>query len=625
MTRLRPVSLGPRGVQVSREGDGSIVLRSPFPLAPYPRTLSERLRHWAAVAGDRIFLAERDAAGGWRTLNYRDTLASVRRVAQALLDRRLSPQRPVLILSGNGIEHALLGLAAMHVGIPYASLSTSCSLLSTDFARVRHASRIMTPGLVFADHGARYAGALDAATTVGTELVVSHDPPPGQPVRLFAELLDAEATAVVDEAASRVDADTVAKILFTSGSSAAPKGVINSQRMLCGNQQMHLQAWPFLAEKPPVIVDWAPWSHTFGANAVFNAALYNGGTLHIDSGRPTPEEIGESVRNLTDIRPTVFFGVPVVFQMLLPHLERNTYFRERFFSRLDMMFYAGATLPPKLWDRLRQLAVDTCGERILMTTGMGATEVGATLTTANWDADRAGAIGLPLPGVELKLVPSGGKLELRARGPTIMPGYWRQPELTAKAFDDDGWYCLGDAVKFMDPLAPEQGLMFDGRLAENFKLITGTWVNVGPLRVLANDHFAPLVLDLIICGEDRDEIGALVFVNPECCRELAGGAAGAVAGDIVTHPAVIREFQRRLDQLFSAGTATSNRVARAILIADIPRGFELTDKKTLSHNVVLQGRKPEIVELYSAANSSRVLVAQGRATGSNIADRQYPE
>ncbi|WP_096701488.1 feruloyl-CoA synthase [Magnetospirillum sp. 15-1] len=608
MTEIQRIKLGPRGTKIVRLADGRVFLRSPEELGAYPKRYTERLEYWAKEAGDRVFLAERDETGGWKKITFREAFAAVRCIAQSLLDRGLSPDRPVLILSGNHIDHALLGLGAMHVGIPYIPLSPGYSLLSTDYARVRHVVNLTTPGLVYASNGDIYQKAIAATVPDTTEVVVSHSPIPGRATTLFSDLVSMVPTEAVDAAAARVDGATIGKILFTSGSTSMPKGVINSHGMMCSNQQMTVQAWPFLTEKPPVLVDWAPWNHTLGSNKTFGIALYCGGSMYIDHGRPTPEEFHVTAKNLAEIAPTVYFSVPIFYQILVAHLEKDPLLRQNFFSRLDMMFYAGATLPVGVWNDLQRLMREGGGKPVMTISAFGATETGPLTIADTWDAGQPGVLGLPVPGVHLQLVPNGRKLELRIQGAAITPGYWRQPELTEKAFDKDGWYKTGDAVRFVDPDNPDKGLMFDGRLTEDFKLITGTWVSVAPLRTLANSILSPLVRDVVVVGHDREEVGLLIFPELEVCREFASLPVGMTAADIYASMPVRREFQNRLDQIAAAGTSSSNRIVRVYLIPDPAAEGEMTDKRTISLGLVLERRTAEIEELYSPHPSVRVLL-----------------
>ena len=608
---LRAVKLGPADVAVERRGDGAILLRSPHPLPPYPRNLTERLVHWAKAAPDRVFLAQRDASGGWRTLSYAQTFSQVRAIAASLLQRDLSPERPIAILSGNDIEHALLGLAAMHVGIPYAPISVPYSLLSQDFKKLKTIIDILTPGLVFAADGEAFARAIAATVLESIEIAVTANPPPGRQAALFAGLAATQPTAAVEAAHSKVGPATIAKILFTSGSTGQPKGVINTQLMLCANQAMIRCGMVFAAEEPPVLVDWPPWNHTFGGNHDFGFVLDNGGSFYIDEGRPLPGAIEATVRNLRDIAPTIYLNVPKGFEMLLPYLRSDAALRERFFSRLKVLFYAGASLAQHVRDELQELAIAATGERIMFLSSLGSTETAPAALACSWESERTGNIGLPLPGVELKLVPRDGKFDARLKGPNITPGYWRSPALTAQAFDEEGFYMIGDALKFADPDDPAKGLLFDGRLAEDFKLATGTWVSVGPLRAEFIAHCAPLVRDVVLAGAERDDVTALIFPDLDACRTLAPDPAGnAGMADLVADLRVRAAFGRLLDGLADPKRGTSRRVVRAILLADPPSLDigEMTDKGSINQRAVLAHRAGLVEELYADPPPPHVIV-----------------
>ena len=610
---LRPVRLGAPDAVLEREASGVIHIRTAQVLAPYHRTLSEPLEHWAKAAPDRAFLAQRNADGGWRTLSYAQVLHEVCRIGAALLQRGLSAERPIVILSGNDIEHALLALAAMHVGIPYAPISPAYSLLSTDFSKLRMILDLLTPGLVFANDGGPFARALSATVPDAIELVVTRNPLGGRKTTLFSELAGADDTGVA-AARAAVTPDTIAKFLFTSGSTGQPKAVINTHRMLCSNQAMLTASFRFVADAPPVVVDWLPWSHTFGGNHNFNMVLVNGGSLYIDEGNPTPPGVPKTVRNLRDIAPTIYFNVPKGYEALVPHLRADETLRKNFFSRLKVLFYAGAGLNQTTWDDLTELAVATTGERIIFLSSLGSTETSPLALACSWDFDRPGNIGLPSPGVELKLVPSDGKLEARLRGPHITPGYWRQEDLTRAAFDEEGFYRIGDALKFVDPTDPAKGLLFDGRIAEDFKLSTGTWTSVGPLRARFIDFFAPYVRDVVFAAPDRDDIAALVFPDVEACRRLAGLGPDATPAAIVGDARVRAEFAGRLSRLAALSPGTSTRVERAILMAEPPSmdKSEATDKGSINQRAVLKNRAALVEELYASPRSARIIAAMDK-------------
>jgi feruloyl-CoA synthase len=606
---LRAVRLGAPDAVVERVADGTIHIRAAQPLGNYHDTLSEPLQRWAREAPERVFLAQRGADDQWRKLSYAEVLDKVQRIGAALLRRGLSAERPIAILSGNDIEHALLALAAMHVGVPYTPVSAAYSLLSSDFGKLRMIMELLTPGLVFAIDGGAFGRAIAAAVPQSAELVVTRNPPADREATLFANLRGAEDAAGVAAAQARVSPDTVAKFLFTSGSTGTPKAVINTQRMLCANQAMIAAGFCFIADEPPVVVDWLPWSHTFGSNHNFNMVLTNGGSLYIDDGNPTPPGVPKTARNLREIAPTIYFNVPKGYEALIPHFRADETLRKTFFSRLKVLFYAGAGLNQTTWDDLTQLAIETTGERIVFLSSLGSTETSPLALACSWDFDRAGNIGLPSPGVELKLVPNEGKLEARLRGPHITPGYWRQDHLTREAFDTEGYYKIGDALKFADPTDPLKGLLFDGRIAEDFKLATGTWASVGPLRARFIDHFAPYVRDVVLAGPDRDEIAALVFPDIEACRKLAGLGADAKPDAIVADPRVRTTFTDLLAKLAAMSAGSSMRVARAILMAQPPsmdKG-EATDKGSINQRAVLNNRAVMVDELYATPLSSRVI------------------
>jgi feruloyl-CoA synthase len=565
--------LAPAEVEVERRADGCVVLRSPRPLPPPARCVTAWLTRWADAAPDRTFVAEREG-DGWRALTYRDALDAVRRIGQALLDRGLGPDRPVAILSDNGVDHALLALAAMHVGVPVAPISPAYSLMSKDFGKLAHVMALVRPGLVFAAEPARYAAALAAIGATSTSVDELRATTPGP---------------AVDRAHAAVDGDRVAKLLFTSGSTGLPKGVINTHRMLTTNQEQLATAWPFVATRPPVLVDWLPWNHTFGGNHDFNLVLRNGGTLYVDGGKPVPGLIETTARNLRAIAPTMYFNVPRGFDLLLPLLEDDAALRDNFFRQLDVVFYAAAALPLNLWRRLEAVAARAGRADVAMLSAWGSTETSPLATSVHFPMAGPGVIGLPVAGCELKLVPSGAKLEVRVRGPNVTPGYLHQPELTRAAFDDEGFYRIGDAVKLADPTDPSRGVVFDGRVAEDFKLATGTWVHVGAVRTRLIAAGDPVIADAVITGHDRDALGALVFLTP---------AAAAL-----TPAALAAHLTAALDRLRDEGGGSSTCPSRLMVMTEPPSSDanEITDKGYLNQRAVLDRRAALVERLHAAA------------------------
>src|SRR6185295_14919103 len=579
-TRLR---YAPAEVNVEKRADGATILRSPQALKPYARAVGDWLLHWYERAPDRTFIAERRGEG-WRRVSYRDALSDARRIGQALLNLGLNKDRPVAILSDNSVDHALLALGAMHVGVPVAPISPAYSLMSKDFAKLKYIFELLKPGLVFAAEPEKFAPALAAVGATSTSV---------------AKMLDVNPGSTLEVAFSRLTPDTVAKILFTSGSTGTPKGVINTHRMLCANQQMLAQVWPFLEDKVQTIVDWLPWNHTFGGNFCFNMILRNGGTLYIDNGKPAPGLAEFTAKNLREISPTMYFNVPRGFDLLMPMLENDAVLRKNFFRELDMLFYAGAALPQNLWERLEKLALAEKGGELSMISSWGSTETAPSAAAVHYPIERAGVIGLPNPGCELKLVPAAGKLEVRVKGPNVTPGYYRREDLTKAAFDEEGYYRIGDAMKFADPAAPEKGLVFDGRVAEDFKLSTGTWVHVGAIRVKLIAAGNPLIQDAVITGHDRNEIGAFVFLNPGAAKDLSNEK--------------IKEKLSETLKILAKEGGSSTHPTRLLVMTEPPQidGNEITDKGYLNQRAVLERRAALVERLYSNA---RDVLTSGTST-----------
>ncbi|MBC7993425.1 MAG: feruloyl-CoA synthase [Rhizobacter sp.] len=593
--------------------DGIQVLRSTESLGAYPERITDRLEQWAREVPDRSFVAKRLNGGDWRRISYAEMLQRAQAVGQALVNRGLSAERPVVILSDNDLEHLTLVMGALWVGVPHATISSAYSVIAQDYGKLRHIIDTLKPGLVFASHGGPYARAIQACVGTDVEVVLTEGQIESRQTTRFDALLDTPLSASAVAAHARVNADTIAKFMFTSGSTKNPKGVVVTQRMWCANQQMLRQCMAFLAEEPPVLVDWLPWNHTFGGNHNVGITLYNGGTLYIDDGKPTPKGIAETLRNLREIQPTVYFNVPKGFDEIATAMNTDDALRESLFKRVQAFMCGGAGISQASWNLMDQHAERTVGERIRIIGGLGMTETAPSCTFVLGTDARAGYIGLPCPGVDVKLVPQGDKpgdkTEVRFRGPNVMPGYWRDPDNTALAFDEEGYYCTGDAVTFVDPQEPTKGLMFNGRIAEDFKLSTATFVSVGPLKASIVALGAPLVQDAVITGLNRDEVGALVFPRVEECRQLAGLRDTATATEVLRHPKVVAFFQALADKLWQAGTGSANRVARLHPMSEPPsidKG-EITDKGSINQRNVLTHRAALVDALYDGSVDGLIL------------------
>ena len=603
--RYREVSIGHAPVAVTEE-QGVLHMRSLEPLAELPTRLLDRLVHWAQVRPEQTFIAARQRGGDWRRVSYREMLDSVRAIAQGLLSYGLSADKPLALLSGNDIEHLQVALGAMYAGIPYCPVSPAYSLLSQDFAKLRHVCDLLQPGLVFVSDAAAYQRAIDAVLPAETPLISVRGHVPGRTQVSFASLLQTAAGSAADRAFMATGPDSIAKFLFTSGSTKLPKAVITTQRMLCANQQMLLQTFPVFGEEPPVLVDWLPWNHTFGGSHNVGIVLYNGGTFYLDEGKPTAQGFAETLRNLKEVSPTAYLTVPKGWEELVSALEQDAELRERFFARMKLFFFAAAGLSQSVWDRLDRVAELHCGERIRMMAGLGMTEAAPSCTFTTGPLSMAGYIGLPAPGCEVRLVPVDGKFEGRFRGPHIMPGYWRAPEQTAEVFDPQGFYCSGDAIKLADPNRPQLGLMFDGRIAEDFKLSSGVFVSVGPLRNRAVLEGSPYVQDLVIAAPDRECLGALVFPRLYECRRLAGLNAEASDAEVLASAPVRHWFADWLQRLNREATGNASRLEWIALLdepASIDRG-EITDKGSINQRAVLQWRAAKVEALYRGEDAT---------------------
>ena len=603
--KFRPLKFGVTRVTM-REGDGGVrYMSADQKLGDYATRMTDRLVHWAKTRPEATMLAKRvknadGTLGDWRHISYAQAWQSARSIAQALIDRGLSAERPVVIMSENDLEHALLSLGCLVAGVPFCPASPAYSTVSQDFEKLRHILTTLTPGLVFAADAKRYGKAIEAAVGQDIEVVLHSGEMAGRTTTTFESLLATPATPAVDAAMQATGPDTIAKFLFTSGSTKLPKAVVNTQRLWCANQQQMAQSMPVLAETPPVLVDWLPWNHTFGGNHNFGMVMYHGGTLYIDEGKPTPALMGETLRNLREIAPTVYFNVPTGFEAIAIAMKTDDALRKNLLSRVQMFFYAGAALAQPIWDSLHESQEREVGERIVMGTGLGMTESGPFAIFVTSPFVKAGDLGVPTPGMELKLVPNSDKIEVRYKGPNIAPGYWRAPQETQEAFDEEGFFCTGDAVKWIDENDVHQGLKFDGRIAEDFKLATGTFVSVGPLRGKIIAAGAPYVQDAVITGLNMHEVGAMVFPTA-AVRGLSGLGTEASMAEVLSSAPVVAHFQHVIHSLAKTATGSASRVARMVLLSEPPsidKG-EVTDKGSINQRAVLKHRNSLVQALHA--------------------------
>ncbi|MDA7426025.1 feruloyl-CoA synthase [Thalassococcus lentus] len=580
-----------RAHNVIREdrSDGAVILRSGYTLSPVARCSGEWLDHWAGSTPDAVFLAERDGAG-WRSLSYSETRQIVRTIAAGLLARGMNQKTPILIISGNSVNHALLSLAAQYVGVPTAPVAEQYALIPGARPQLLHCAGLVKPAMVYAEDMERFGDALSESVFDTVEKVVSRGAAEG--VTDFATLLERHETdmAQVDAAAAAVGPDTVAKYLLTSGSTSSPKAVITTQRMMCANQAQILDALPFLRTRPPRIVDWLPWNHVFGGSHNVNMMLSNGGALYIDAGKPVQPLVQKTIENNQLVGGTLAFNVPVGFAMLRDAMKEDEALRNRYFSELDMLFYAGASLPQDVWADLEAMARDVRGDMPLFTSSWGLTETAPACLIQHEPTDMSGIIGVPMTGVEVKLLPDeGGRFEIRVRGPNVMPGYLDDPEKTAAAFDEEGYFITGDAVRFVDESDLTKGLKFDGRVSEDFKLQSGTWVRAAMLRLELLTALGPLAQDVVLCGEGRNELGLMVIPTADA-RAMADDEEDVLLGSGL-HDAL---RDRLGDQ---SGKGSSMRIARVMVLAEPPSigDGEITAKGNLNARKV-QTRRAALVE-----------------------------
>lgn len=593
---FRPFEFGVRRSRVHFESGNTYVMADQD-LRPFASNMTERLIYWADKTPNHTLFAQRDPTlgGDWRHISFVQALYNARCIGQALLDRGLSAQRPLVILSENSLAHAQLALGAMYAGIPFCPVSPAYSLLSKDFDKLRHVLQTLTPSLVFASDWHRFQLPIETLIDADVEVILEQDngavSTRGHKITPLSRLLETQPTASLERAMRATDPDTIVKFLFTSGSTKLPKAVINTQRMICSNQQQILQSMPTAFQSPPVLVDWLPWHHTAGGNHDFFMCVSHGGSFYIDEGKPTPALIGETLRNLREIAPTWYFNVPLGYEALAREMQDDAQLRRNFFSRLRSMLYAGAALSQPVQDALYALAEKEYGERIPMTAGLGMTESSPFALFVTTPHSLAGHVGLPTPGMKIKLAPSGDKLEIRYKGPNITPGYWRNPQATAESFDEEGYFCTGDAVTWIDESNKDLGLKFDGRIAEDFKLATGTFVSVGPLRAKINGMGAPYVQDSVITGLNMNEVGAMLVATPEL-RQLAGLPESATMADVAASAPVKAWLQNLVTRLAQSATGSATRVNRLIILTQAPsldKG-EITDKGSLNQRAMLSNR-----------------------------------
>ena len=589
----------PYATDAEVRSDGSILLRPRKSLVDYPVRTMDSLEHWAKVAPDRVFVARRTASGEWQKLTYAQTLMRVQRIAEGLLDRNLSAERPIAILSGNSIEHLLLAFGAIWAGIPYCPVSPSYSLSSGELNKLKYVLGLLTPGMVVAFETSPFNRALAEVVDPNVELVTDSDFAFTRTTTTLAQI-ESPPSARLVAAHARTNADSIVKFLLTSGSTGDPKAVITTERMLCSNAMMLRQALPFLTTEPPVIVDWLPWNHTFGGSHNVGLVLFNGGSLYIDDGKPTPGGFVTTLRNLREISPTVYFNVPKGFDALAHALQEDTQLRHVFYRRLQAYFFAGASLPQHTRDTLDRLSLEEQGIKVPMISGIGATETGPSVTFTTPAAEHTSVIGLPAAGNLVKLTPLEGKLEIRVRSPSVTPGYWRRPDLTVAAFDEEGFYRLGDAVRLIDPDHPTRGLVFDGRIAEDFKLASGTWVSVGPLRALLISALSPLIQDVGIAGLDQEFLTAILIPDTAACAEALGLKHEPAHPELSANEQLLALLRDRLEQHATRFPASSMSIRRAILVRSplsLDHG-EITDKGSVNQRALLRRRMEQVAAMY---------------------------
>ncbi|RVU26419.1 feruloyl-CoA synthase [Sandaracinomonas limnophila] len=599
MSVYKKVHFGPNKTRTFLDENGLLHYQLLEEVKEYPHRFTDRLMHFASVKPQQAFLSKKNQEI-WQSLTFSEAFSLVEKLSQVFIDFDFKRDEGLVILSENSIEHALVALAALHIGIPYSPISPPYSLVSNDFGKLRHCLSVMKPKVIFAQNGKTYSRAIQVAKEMFPNAIVvcAEESPEAS----FADLLETDVTEEVAEYHERVNRETPAKILFTSGSTGLPKGVTNTHGMWCASLQQITQALPFMADTPPVFVDWLPWNHTFGGNQNFGLTVYNGGTLYLDEGRPTARDMEKTIQNLRAISPTAYFNVPKGFEMLVAALEKEPDLRESFFKNLQILFYAGASMAQPIWDALERLAIETIGSKIPIITGLGCTEAGPSAMFANWGGAFSGLLGVPVAGLDIKLVPDGDKVEARYKGPNITVGYWKNGEATKASFDEEGYYCSGDAVKFLDPENTDKGMVFDGRIAEDFKLNTGTWVNVGILKAKVISKGSPIIQDVVLAGLDQAFVGAILFLNEEACRGLINEEVSRK--ELFEHLVILQAVQEKIDEINTSSTGSSTYIKRFEIAIDAPSidVGEITDKGSLNQRVILKHRAHLVAKMYENGN-----------------------
>jgi feruloyl-CoA synthase len=599
-------------VIVQAREDGVLLLQSGYPLPERPACTVDWLKHWASKRPHHPMLVERDAEGAWQSMSCTQVWEAVRAIATTLLRAGASQERPLAVLSENSTEHALLTWAALYAGVPVAPVSPAYSLLGGDYARLRAAVALVAPYIVFAQDGKHFAGALNALGIPAERTLVVNNPGPG--MLRFADWVAATPDPGIEVHHAALTSDLHAKYMFTSGSTGIPKAVVITRGMMAAAQEMTTQVFEQDPVTPPVYLEWLPWHHVMGGNIVLNRVLRFGATMYIDNGKPLPGRFDTTLANLREVAPSLYFNVPAGLSMLVGALERDETFARHFFSKLTYVYYGGAVLAREIYDRFQAVAVRATGERIVLTSVFGGTETAGPAVTQYWAADDVGCIGLPVPGVELKLIEdptSPGRYEMRLRGPNIFREYLFAPEQSASAFDEEGYYRLGDAVRFVDPARPAGGLRFAGRFAEDFKLANGTWVRTAALRTRLLEVCSPLLKDSVIAHDGENSIGSLAWPDPAGCARLLPDVGALSAGELQRHPVLLGELGRRLAQFNEGQQGASMRIERFALLAEAPsmQAYEVTDKGNLNQRAVLERRADDVKGLFASPCASHVVSA----------------